>query len=412
MMNNENCFRSDRLFMRLQRPYRYARHRTDRTGCVSFVALTLVIIGIAGVVRERWLPLLRLPTSAALPALADVQRALSLGQLEAVIQAGEQLMAANGQDYAALEVLVRALVYYSETDLERDSARARALELTTQALRSATIQRDVLAIHAFALYANGQHEEAVKYALRAVDRNSQNALARVALAGAYASTGLFEAGLREANVAVELSQTRPELSWEAGRVRAFALARLGRYQEALAAAEDAIRQRRSGLPLYFERALYALQLGDYNAATSAYFTVLAYDSHNVKARFRLCELSSQRRETQAALNYCTEVTERAPSFSTGWYMLGREYYLQGQFRLAQQALRRCSLLEVEQRPVAERRFECWYFQGQAAEILGDCPSLLAIYEEFQQMTREADLPQRWVYPPEGPAICQPSTPEA
>lgn len=398
--------------MRLHRPSRYARRRADRAGCASFVALTLVLIGIAGIIHERWLPLLLPSAVDALPDVDDVRRALHSGQLEAAIQAGERLVAANSQDYSALEYLVRALIYYTETDFGRDDARQRALTLTTHALRSATIQRDVLAIHAFALYANGQHDEAIKYALRAIDRNQQNALARVALAGAYASTGLFAAGLREADVALSLTQASPELRWEAGRVRAFALARLGRYQDALNAADEAIRQRRSGLPLYFERALYALQLGNYNAATSAYFTVLAYDSGNVKARFRLCELSSQRRETQAALNYCTEVTERAPNFAPGWYALGREYYLQGQFRLAQQALQRCTTLEVEQRPVLERRFECWYFQGQAAEILGDCPALLAIYEQFQQMTREADIPQSWVYPPEGPAICLPSTPAA
>ena len=37
-------------------------------------------------------------------------------------------------------------------------------------------------------------------------------------------------------------------------------------------------------------------------------------------------------------------------------------------------------------PVDERRFECWYIQGQAAEILGDCPNLIALYNEFRAMT--------------------------
>jgi hypothetical protein len=56
-------------------------------------------------------------------------------------------------------------------------------------------------------------------------------------------------------------------------------------------------------------------------------------------------------------------------------------------------------------PVAQRRFECWYLQGQAAEINGDCPALLATYNEFLAMRSEADIAQTWVYPPEGPALC-------
>ena len=56
-------------------------------------------------------------------------------------------------------------------------------------------------------------------------------------------------------------------------------------------------------------------------------------------------------------------------------------------------------------PIEDRRFECWYIQGQAAEVLGDCPSLLALYAEYQEMASTADLPQRWTYPNDVPPIC-------
>jgi hypothetical protein len=56
-------------------------------------------------------------------------------------------------------------------------------------------------------------------------------------------------------------------------------------------------------------------------------------------------------------------------------------------------------------PVTDRKFECWYLQGQAAEILGDCPNLIATYNEFRAMAAEAPIQQTWLYPPEGPPGC-------
>jgi hypothetical protein len=61
-------------------------------------------------------------------------------------------------------------------------------------------------------------------------------------------------------------------------------------------------------------------------------------------------------------------------------------------------------------PLEERRFECWYLQGQAAEILGDCPSLIATYNEYRAMAAAAQIAETWVYPPEGPASCVTQSP--
>ena len=49
------------------------------------------------------------------------------------------------------------------------------------------------------------------------------------------------------------------------------------------------------------------------------------------------------------------------------------------------AARRCRCMQNV--PISERRFECWYIQGQAAEIRGDCESLIAIYNEFRAIAR-------------------------
>jgi hypothetical protein len=120
----------------------------------------------------------------------------------------------------------------------------------------------------------------------------------------------------------------------------------------------------------------------------------------------MCELHSTLREHEQAVRLCSEVTTRAPDWADGWHRLGREYFLQGDFHAAQDALHHCSTLQTLQGvPLASRTFECWYLQGQAAELNGDCPALIATYAEFRLMALAGGLSQTWVYPPEGPPGC-------
>jgi tetratricopeptide (TPR) repeat protein len=263
---------------------------------------------------------------------------------------------------------------------------------------------DVLAIHAFALQANGESVEGYRMAERALKLNPAHILARIAMGLAYGGASAYDNALREQQQVIANGAG----DWQLDALRALAISYsdLGRYQEAGEAINQAIKLNPHLPVLYFERALYALQLGDAGIATESYFEIMAQDEHNVKARLRMCELSSMMRERDTALNYCNQVTTLAPTWVDGWYKLGREYFLQGNFASAQQALNRCTSLQVMQDvPVSERQFECWYLQGQAAEIQGDCPSLIATYNEFRAMTAESTIPQTWVYPPEGPPGC-------
>lgn len=377
-------------------------------GWLPFLLWMGVVAGMAFLTRDWWLAWLRLPmTPRPQATLSAAYAAFNAGDWHTAIELARALHR-DQHDSGALTLLVRTLIYRSYVDFEHRSDRARALELSQEAFAAASNQRSVQAIHALALQANERPQEAARLALRVIERDSENIVARLALALAYGSQGLFEASLREAERAVGIAQTSaPAWLWDALRVRAIALGNLGRYRDALNAINTTIENNHRLIPAHFERALFALQLGATDTATSAYFNVLAFDPNNVKARFRLCELSSVMRERQAAIAYCRDVTERAPEFVDGWYQLGREYFLQGDFANAQRALNRCAALQVLQNvPVPDRRFECWYWQGQAAEILGDCASLTAIYTEFVTMTVVAQVPQVWVYPPEGPPICQ------
>lgn len=389
---------------REQSRLRFTRQRRRRSGCFSLaVILGLVLGGV--VVSWQWLGQ-RLTTGTAtrpnMDSLALAYNAFQRGDLDETINQARQALVEDPRQTEAASLLARALVYRSYTDYDRAVDRQLALELVDEVLGRTPGNLTLMAARAYVLQAVGNPVAAAQMAQQVLEQDSTQGLARVSLALAYGGTGSFELALRESLQAAE----NPAWQMDSQRALAISYSDLGDYQSAIKAVERAISLNSRLVPLYFERALYALQIGDADAATAAYFQVLALDPDNVKARLRLCELSSLLRERDAAITYCQQVTELAPAWADGWYQLGREYFLQGNFQAAQENLHRCSSLQVMQNvSITERRFECWYLQGQAAEIVGDCAGLLATYNEFREMAVSAAIPQTWAYPPEGPPGC-------
>jgi tetratricopeptide (TPR) repeat protein len=381
------------------------RKRRRRSGCLSLTVLLGLCLGLAAA-SWTWIGQ-RIAPAAAPGVSADLgpaRQAFDRGDLDAAVNLAQQALAADPASAAAPALLACALIYRSYSDYNRDRDRESALQITTEALAraGADADNDLLASHAFALQAAGNPQAAAEVARRVLEREPDHVLARVALGLAYSGVGSHEIALSE------LQRAAQGTTWRLDALRALALAYsgVGDYAAAVRAIENALALNPHLIPLHFERAAYARLVGDADAATVAYFQILAFAPANVKARLRLCELSSTLRERDAAVRYCQEVTELAPTWAEGWYRLGREYFLQGNFQLAQQHFNRCSRLQTLQDvPPAERRFECWYLQGQAAEILGDCDALLATYNEYLAIAAAAGLSQTWVYPPEGPPAC-------
>ena len=390
--------------MRIERSGLTYRKRR-RPGCFSPVLLLGMLLGGLFALSWSWIGQwwqFGAPVETNIASLRTAQAAFNSGNLDRTIEIVQQLLAIEPENAEAIALLTRALVYRSYSDYNLDIDRETALQLIESVEANHTLDQDVQATYAFVLQANGEPVQAVDVASRVLDRNPDHALARMAMAMGYSSVGSHDVALRESLKAV----ASPGWRMDTHRSLAISYSGVGDYQNAMSSIERAILLNDHMIPLYFERALYARQLGNADAASVAYFQILSIDPDNVKARIRLCELSSVLRERDAAINYCQQVTDRAPGWADGWYQLGREYFLQGNFRLAQQNLNRCSTLQVEQNvTVGERRFECWYLQGQAAEIVGDCPALLAIYNEYRMMAAGSGLSQTWIYPPEGPPSC-------
>lgn len=338
--------------------------------------------------------------------LPAARAAFQEGDLGATIDYAQRSLGNEPLDSRAYDLLIRALIYRSYSEISRETDRERALAISGTALSKFPRNDDMLAARAYALQANGSADEAGRIALRVVERSPSHVLARIALSLAYGSQGIFDAALREAELATDLAARVRESQLESYRALAIAHGDLGNYQPALAALDQALGFNSNLIPLHFESALYALQVSDIDRATVSYFRVMALDEGNVKVRVRLCELSNGLQERRSALRYCQEVSQLAPDWADGWHKLGREYFLSGSFAAAQDAFRQCARLQTEQKaPADELQLACWYLQGQSAEIRGDCDSLMAVYQEFLDLVRREDLPQTWSYPPGGPPKC-------
>ena len=373
--------------------------------------VTVMVVALGRSWIGPWLHLNR-PQRAPIN-FQTAQSAFDRGDLAAAIDYGRQLLKRTPLDERTLTLLIRALIYHSYAELDGDSARRQALDLSRRGMSRLPRRLNMQAGRAYALQANGYADEASRMALRVIQRAPEHILARVVLSLSYGAQGIFEAALREAKVAVALSSQHQRYQMESQRALAIAHGDLGQYVQAIAQIDRAIQFNRKLIPLYFERALYAMQIGSSDLASVSYFQIMAFDEDNVKVRLRLCELSSGLHERAAAIRYCSEVTELAPQWSDGWYKLGRAYFLQGDFINAQRAFHQCARLQVDQDvAIAERQFECWYLQGQSAEILGDCEALMTAFSEFLEMAGRAGLAQTWTYPPGGPPICADAPPTA
>lgn len=387
--------------MLIQRSPWHRRGRR-RSGCTPLTLLTGALAGLL-VIAFGWLAGLVMPApQPAVVGLDSVRRAFDSGDLDAAVDAAEKALAASPGQPDAVLMLVRSLIYRSYSDWDRASDRQRALEIATSAASRAPNNPDAQSALAFALHAVGRPLEAFKAAEIALRADPTHTFARVVYGLSYAGAGSFDRGIVQVQQAVKADDFRID----ALRALAVIQSDTGRYRDAAQTIDQAIALNWGLIPLHFERALYALQIGDAGAANTSYLRVLAIDSENVKARLRMCELHSTLREHEQATRLCSEVTTRAPDWADGWHRLGREYFLQGDFPAAQHALHRCSTLQTLQNvPLASRTFECWYLQGQAAELNGDCPALIATYAEFRLMALAGGLSQTWVYPPEGPPGC-------
>ncbi|MBK8136867.1 MAG: tetratricopeptide repeat protein [Chloroflexi bacterium] len=255
------------------------RRPRRRSGCSPFTVLTGALAGLL-VIALGWLAGLILPNpQPELVTLDTARRAFDSGDLDDAVEAAEKaLAAAPGQPDAVL-MLVRGLVYRSYVDWNNEIDRKRALEVATNALLRGGDHPDTLAAQAFALHAAGRYLEAFKAAEKALRANPNHVFARLVYGLAFAGVGSFDRGL------IQVQQAAKSADYQVDSLRALAVIQsdTGRYRDAARTIDEAIALNWGLIPLHFERALYALQVGDDGTASTSYLRVLALDPENVKS---------------------------------------------------------------------------------------------------------------------------------
>lgn len=384
------------------------RRRRTFSGCLSLAMLISILVTLL-LTSWQWLGvrLNIVPTPQPNGELRMAQQAFDAGDLDTAVNIARQIWSSQPNNIDALYILIRGLIYRSYADYNHDIDRTLALQITTEAYSRMPSNADITAIHAFALQAGGDPILAARLVQGLLNRVPEHTFARITLALAYGRVGGHESALREIQQVIQ-SNSNQDFVWQldAYRTLAISYSDLGHYDEAISAMDTALSVNNRLSSLHFERAEFAIHAGEFDTATASYFHVLAFTPENTKVRLRLCELSIRLGNRSEALTYCLEVTQQAPTWADGWYQLGREYYFRGEFELAQESLNHCSTLQTQQNtPVSQRHFECWYLQGQSAEINGDCDALLHIYNDYLSMLTIYPIEETWTYPPEGPAIC-------
>jgi len=379
------------------------RRRRVFAGCLPLTLVLSIALALAAT-SWNWLGA-RLNITATPDANSELelaQYAFNSGDLDTAISLSRQIWTNQPNSIDGLFLLIRGLIYRSYSDYNRDVDREIALQITTEAYNRMPSDPDISAIHAFALQATSDPILSARLAQGVLGRVPDHQLAQIALTLAFGRVGGYDAALRQA----QQISLEGDLALEVYRALAISHSDLGHYDEAINAIDQALGINNRLAFLHFERAEFALHTSDFDTATAAFFHVLAFDAENTKVRLRMCDLSIRLGNRADAMSYCQDVTERAPTWSDGWYLLGREYFLRGEFSLAQESFNHCSTLQVQQNtPISQRQFECWYLQGQAAELQGDCNGLLQIYNEFLAMNAIYPLAETWILPPDGPAIC-------
>ncbi|MEZ5573013.1 MAG: PEP-CTERM system TPR-repeat protein PrsT [Halioglobus sp.] len=188
----------------------------------------------------------------------------------------------------------------------------------------------LLANQALAALSSGQQEEALKLATLAREKDPQTLAAKLAEA-------TVTVHLRDAQSALQLAdrilQSAPDNS-EAWWIKAQALSRLGKLQDARAALDHSVALTDTSFTYRIARALINLQLQDYDAAQFDATELLALSPRNPAANYIQGVLLFQNKNYRKAITPLTLAEPVAQQFPLTLYFLGAAYLIEKDVKLA------------------------------------------------------------------------------
>ena len=163
------------------------------------------------------------------------------------------------------------------------------------------------------------------------------------LAEAYYNLGLAlhkqeqnEAAITAYRQALVVEPTMANAQYNLG----LALYQQGRKEEAIAAYEQSIHLDKDNANAYFNLGIALQEQGDTAKAISAYREVLILNPQSITAYNNLGGLLAVRGQTPEAIKTYIQAIRRVPDNPSAYYNLGVAFYKQGEFKKAQQVLKR------------------------------------------------------------------------
>ena len=354
----------------------------------QFNTVQTAVLAVVGIVTT--------PTPTVLESARQGDLAFWRGDLNASVDYYRQAVALAPENLDITYELIRMLIYRSYADERNAPDIDAAVELAEGLLDAYPDHPRALAIHCFALTRARRAEVGAQSCNRAISLDPNNADAYAYLALAYYDLGRLDSA---AEAGLEALARNPS-SIEANTAYGFVQVSLRRADPAI---QYFIRAAQINPRLeypYFNMGGVALGLGLnrndpslYQLAVSAYDTILAMNSRNVKAYSSLCQVYLATGERNLARDNCLTATELDETYTRAWRWLGEVYYRNMEYEAAIAAFDRCMQQEAFL-PAGQRQPECWYYHGLAYVQTGNCPRALPIFTDvlgWTQSTRAIEL---------------------
>lgn len=291
-------------------------------------------------------------------------------------------------DLGVLYELTRILIYRSYDS--RHSADAQeAVKWATKAVEANPNNTRAEAINCFALSNAGHDEDAIRFCTHALaSSDPQDPITgdiHAYLATAYLGEGNYKAAADEADTGLKLNLNGLDTNTIYGLIASY---QPKTYEAALQAFDNATKVNpRLEFPWFnLGNMARTMAIRDnspqlFDTAVKAYNSILTLNTNNVKAYVRLCQTYLTFGRPNSARDTCKTATLIDPSYTDAWAELGEVLYRSEDYTGAVTAFKNCTDRE-QSVAVKNRQTRCWYYQGLALALTGDCKRALPIFTDL------------------------------
>ena len=359
--------------MIIDRRYRPRRRRSP-WGVLVVLGLLAAIVYV-GVVRTQDMrnpftppTATPIPTRSAASYLVDADDAYKAGRLAEARTIYAQAATLEPTNDAALSRVAFLWIVSGHPERGVEVGR-RAVEVNPSAMN--------LGILAMAYDWNGDFEEAMKAALKAVDKDPASAEAHAFLAEVYADRNNATRALEEAQTANKLNPSSGIVQRNLG----YVLERLGRYKEARAAYDRAVQIEPKWGYIHIGAGQAYLAQADYANAVASFQLAVQANPDLPTGYDALGHASSLSGDADRAIIMLRRAIEIDPEYGPALAHLGRVYFIQLNWEAAVEYFSRGFELGV-------RNEEYFYELGLAYAYLKDCKN--SIYWMEKTLTLNPD----------------------